>query len=80
MKNSKDFVVLQKERYTANVSCVIEDIISFLRRSATEKGIENCSCVGETLLLMMFAAELEDRIFGDDQTTENMDNESEVTL
>ena len=80
MKREKDFIVLQKERFSSEVSKLIEETISSLADSAKEMGQNDRSFVGETLLFMMFTARLENRLFSDDQTTENMDNESEATL
>ena len=56
-------------------------MIESLKQSAQETGLnKDTSFIGETLLLMMFSAKLESKLFKEDDNTVNTDNESEVTL
>ena len=74
----KDFVIINSERFMACSSEVISDMINSLRKSAQETGMDDRSFIGETLLLTMFSAKLENRIMNcnddTDNTTENNDN------
>lgn len=77
----KDFAVISSEFYTAQVRETIAEIIESLKQSAQETGLnKDTSYIGKILLLMMFSARLESKLFKEDDNTVNTDNESEVTL
>lgn len=81
MKGKKEFAVINSEFYTAHVTETIKEMIDSLKQSAEETGLnKDDSFIGETLLLMMFSAKLQSKLFKEDDNTVNTDNESEVTL
>ena len=81
MNKKKDFAVINSDFYTAHATETITEMIDALKESAREAGLnKGDSFVGETLLLMMFSAKLQSKLFKEDDNTVNTDNESEITL
>lgn len=73
--------MINSDFFTAQATETVTEMIDCLKQSAQETGLnKDCSFIGETLLLMMFSAKLQSKLFKEDDNTVNTDNESEVTL